>query len=163
VSPQTDSLRLRAAVAADAPQILAFIRELADYERLLPEVRASEADLRAHLFGARPAAEVTIAEWQGAPAGFALYFTTFSTFRGQPGFWLEDLFVKPELRGRGIGRALLAELARQAKARGYGRVEWAVLDWNEPAKGFYALLGAQMMNEWRTWRLTGTALDELAR
>lgn len=156
-------LHLRVATAADLPQILAFIGELAEYERLRHEVRASEADLRAHLFGARPMAEVLIAEWQDAPAGFALYFTTFSTFLGKPGYWLEDLFVKPELRGRGIGRALLAELARRAQERGYGRVEWAVLDWNEPAKGFYHELGARKLEDWRTWRLTGEALETLGR
>jgi len=161
VSREPVPLRLRAATAADLPQLLAFILELADYERLRHEVLATEEDLRAHLFGARPAAEVQLAEWEGAAAGFALHFTTFSTFLGKPGIWLEDLYVKPALRGRGIGRALLAELARMARARGCGRVEWAVLDWNEPAKGFYAQLGARMLDDWRTWRLTGEALDEL--
>lgn len=154
-------LRLREATAADVPQILAFIRQLAEYERLAHEVKAGEAELRAHLFGARPAAEVLLAEWRGEPAGFALYFTTFSTFLGRPGFWLEDLFVPPERRGLGIGRALLTGLAREAQARGHGRVEWAVLDWNEPAKGFYERLGARKLEEWRTWRLTGPALDKL--
>ena len=156
-------LRLRAATAEDVPQILAYIRQLAEYERLAHEVEASEADLRAHLFGPRPAAEVLLAEWQGEPAGFALFFTTFSTFRGRPGLWLEDLFVPPERRGLGIGRALLARLALEARQRGCARVEWAVLDWNEPAQGFYARLGANRLEEWRTWRLTGAALDELGR
>ncbi len=154
-------LRIRVARAADTAQILAFIRDLAEYERLAHEVQAGETDLRAHLFGPRPAAEVLIAEWQERPVGFALFFTTFSTFLGKPGFWLEDLFVKPEHRSRGVGRALLAELARLAVARGHGRVEWAVLDWNEPAKNFYQVLGAHMLDDWRTWRLTGEALRSL--
>jgi GNAT superfamily N-acetyltransferase len=163
VSAAPGPLLLRAATADDLPQILAFIDELADYEKLRHEVHATLADLRVHLFGARPAAEVLIAEWESRAAGFALFFTTFSTFLGKPGLWLEDLYVRPELRGKGIGRALLAELARQAAARGYGRVDWAVLDWNEPAKSFYHGLGARQMKDWRTWRLTGEALLQLGR
>ncbi len=156
-----ESLRLRAASPADAPLILSFIQELAAYERLAHEVRATEPALRAHLFGERPAAEVLLAEWQGQPAGFALFFTTFSTFLGKPGLWLEDLYVRPAMRGHGIGRALLAALARTAAARDCGRIDWAVLDWNEPAKGFYHGLGARVLEDWRTWRLTGDALAAL--
>lgn len=156
-------LRLRAATAADLPQVRAFILQLAEYERLAHEVRASEDDLRRHLFGPQPAAEVVLAEWNQRPAGFALWFPTFSTFVGRPGIWLEDLFVTPELRGQGIGRALLAELARIAIARDYARVDWAVLDWNEPAKSFYTRLGARPLDDWRTWRLTGEALAALGR
>ena len=156
------SLRLRAAGASDLPRVLEFIRELAEYERLAHEARATLDDLRRHLAGPRPAAEVVLAEWEGEPAGFALHFTTFSTFVGKPGLWLEDLYVRPAHRGRGIGRALLAALARRAAERGCGRVEWAVLDWNEPAKGFYRGLGARMLEDWRTWRLAGPALEALA-
>lgn len=163
MSAASGPLRLRAATAADLPQILAFIDELADYEKLRHEVHATLADLRQHLFGERPAAEVLIAEWEDRPAGFALFFRTFSTFMGRPGLWLEDLYVRPALRGHGIGRALLAELARLAAARGYGRVDWAVLDWNEPAKGFYGKLGARQLEDWRTWRLTGEELLRLGR
>jgi GNAT superfamily N-acetyltransferase len=163
VTAASGPVRIRVASAADTAQVFAFIRDLAEYERLAHEVQASEVELRAHLFGPQPAAEVLIAEWQDHPAGFALFFTTFSTFLGKPGFWLEDLFVKPEHRGRGVGRALLAELARLAVARGHGRVEWAVLDWNESAKNFYGRLGAHMLDDWRTWRLTGEALRSLGR
>jgi GNAT superfamily N-acetyltransferase len=156
-------LRLRAATIADLPQVLAFIRQLAEYERLAHEVHATEAGLREHLFGPSPAAEVLLAEWEGKAAGFALHFPTFSTFAGRPGIWLEDLFVLPEQRGRGIGRALLIELARLAKARGCGRVEWTVLDWNVQAQGFYRGLGARVLDDWRTWRLADEALAALAR
>jgi GNAT superfamily N-acetyltransferase len=153
--------RIRPAVEADVPLILRFIRELADYERLLHEVVATEDRLRDTLFGARPAAEVVIAEDADAePLGFALFFHNYSTFLAQPGIYLEDLYVRPEARGRGAGRALLAHLARLAKERGCGRLEWWVLDWNESAIRFYRSLGAQPMSDWTVFRLTG---DDLAR
>ncbi len=155
-------LVIRDAVPADVPLVLEFIRELAEYERLAHEVVASESLLDAWLFGSRPAAEVIIAELDGEAVGFALYFTTFSTFLGRPGIWLEDLFVRPAARGRGIGRALLAHLADLTLERGYGRLEWAVLDWNESAIGFYRRLGAVAMSDWTTWRLTGPSLAALA-
>src|SRR5215475_12016856 len=156
--PMSDSLHIRRAVAADAGLILSLIRELADYERMLDQVTATEAGIRATLFGARPAAECVIAEQDGKPAGFALYFHNYSTFLGKPGLYLEDLYVKPELRGKGIGRKLLAYLARLALERGCGRFEWAVLDWNEPAIGFYTRIGAKLMDEWTICRVEGEAL-----
>ena len=155
-------IAIRFAVPADAPTILAFIRELADYEKLLHEVVADEAAIRATLFGARPAAEVLIAELGGTPVGFALFFQTYSTFRGQPGLWLEDLFVRPAFRGKGAGLALMASLARICVERDYGRFEWNVLDWNEPSLKFYASLGAVQMNDWIQHRVTGPALHALA-
>ena len=155
-------MTLRPATAADVPQILAFIRGLAEYERLLHEVVATEDGLRQALFGPRPYAEVVLAEDAGVPVGFALFFHTFSTFLGQPGIYLEDLFVIPDARGRGVGKALLAELARLAIARGCGRVEWAVLDWNAPAIGFYDSLGARPNEDWTVYRLTGAPLAALA-
>ena len=155
-------MTLRAATVDDVPLILAFIRGLADYERLLHEVVATEAGLRRALFGPRAYAEVVLAEDAGAPVGFALFFHTFSTFLGQPGIYLEDLFVVPEARGRGVGRSLLAHLARLAEERGCGRVEWAVLDWNAPAIRFYESLGARPNDEWTVDRLTGDSLTALA-
>ncbi|HEX2211255.1 MAG TPA: GNAT family N-acetyltransferase [Longimicrobium sp.] len=156
-----NGLRIRPAREADVPLILRFIRELADYERLLHEVVATEDRLRGTLFGARPAAEVVIAEdGDGEPLGFALFFHNYSTFLAQPGIYLEDLYVRPEARGRGAGRALLAHLARLAKERNCGRLEWWVLDWNESAIRFYRSLGAQPMSDWTVFRLTG---DDLAR
>jgi GNAT superfamily N-acetyltransferase len=155
-------MTLRFATDADVPQILAFIRALADYERLLHEVVATEDGLRHALFGPRPYAEVVLAEHDGVPVGFALFFHTFSTFLGQPGIYLEDLFVIPEARGTGVGKALLAELARLALARGCGRVEWAVLDWNAPAIRFYDSLGATPNDGWTVYRLTGDRLAALA-
>jgi len=153
---------IRDAVPADVPLVLGFIHELAAYERLADEVVATEALLDAWLFGTRPAAEVVLADLDGEAVGFALFFTTFSTFLGRPGIWLEDLYVRPAARGRGVGRALLAHLARLTVDRGYGRLEWAVLDWNEPAIGFYRRLGAVAMSDWTTWRLTGASLATLA-
>ena len=158
----TDTLRIRSAVTADVPLILGFIRELAEYEKLAHQVVATETDIRNSLFGARPAAECLIAEQDGKPAGFAIFFHNFSTFLGRPGIYLEDLFVKPELRGKGVGRKLLAHLARLALERGCGRFEWAVLDWNEPAIRFYRSIGAHMLDDWRINRVTGEALDKLA-
>ena len=158
----SDSLRIRSATPDDIGLILGFIRELAEYEKLSHEVVATETDLKRSLFGDRPAAECLIAESGGKPAGFALFFHNFSTFLGKPGLYLEDLYVKPELRGKGVGRKLLAHLARLAVSRGCGRFEWAVLDWNEPAIRFYQSLGARMLKEWRINRVMGEALAKLA-
>ena len=144
------------------PAIAALIRALAAYERLSHEVALDEAALREHLFGERPYAEVLIAEEPGAVVGFALFFHNFSTFLGKPGLYLEDLFVVPEHRGAGHGKALLARLAQIARDRGCGRLEWSVLDWNEPSIQFYRSLGARPMDDWTTYRLTGGALDALA-
>ena len=155
-------LRIRPAARGDCALILAFIAELADYERLSHEVVATVEQLEATLFGARPAAEVLIAEHDGEPAGFALFFINYSTFLGRPGIYLEDLFVRPAFRRLGIGEALLAELAAIAVSRGYGRFEWSVLDWNEPAIRFYRSLGAVPMEEWTVFRVTGSALAALA-
>jgi GNAT superfamily N-acetyltransferase len=155
------SLLLRLAVRRDAALILGFIRDLARYEKLEHEVVATVEDLEETLFGATPRAEVIVAEWEGEPAGFALFFHNYSTFLGKPGLYLEDLFVTPDLRGRGIGRALLSALAGLARDRGCGRMEWWVLDWNEPAIGFYRSLGAQAMDEWTVYRVTGEALERL--
>jgi GNAT superfamily N-acetyltransferase len=158
----TTSPTIRAAVASDTPQILAFIRELAAYEKLAAEVVATEEGLSATLFGPQPAAEVLIAEVNGAPAGFALFFHNYSTFLGQAGIFLEDLFVRPEFRARGVGRALLIRLAALARERGCGRLEWSVLDWNADAIGFYRRIGATAMSDWTTYRLSGEALAQLA-
>lgn len=155
-------LRIEPATAQDVGLILSFIRELAAYERMLGQVVATEDVLREQLFGARPGAEVVIARWEGEPAGFALFFHNFSTFLGQRGLYLEDLFVRPAFRGRGVGRALLAFLARVAMERGCGRLEWSVLDWNEAAIGFYRGLGAAAMSDWTVYRLTGEPLRTLA-
>jgi GNAT superfamily N-acetyltransferase len=144
------------------PLILSFIRQLAAYERLLDAVRATEDALRATLFGAKPVGEVIIADDGGTPVGFALFFQNYSTFLAQPGLYLEDLFVIPAARGRGVGKRLLEHLAQIALDRGYGRVEWAVLDWNAPAIGFYRRIGAVPMQDWTIMRLTGEALTELA-
>jgi GNAT superfamily N-acetyltransferase len=154
---------IREATEADVPLILQFIRDLADYERLADRVVATEEMLRRTLFGSPRFAEVLIAEEDGAPAGFALFFHNYSTFLGQPGIYLEDLFVREEMRGRGIGKGLLARLARIARERGCGRVEWAVLDWNAPSIAFYRSIGAISLDDWMTMRLTGDALDALAR
>jgi GNAT superfamily N-acetyltransferase len=152
---------IRAATVDDVPTILGFIRDLADYEKLASEVVADEAKLRATLFGARPAAEVLIAE-DPEPVGFALFFTSYSTFLAKPGLYLEDLFVRPSARGRGVGAKLMAACAKLAVERDYGRFEWSVLDWNEPAIGFYRKLGAAPMDTWTVQRLTGDALRALA-
>jgi len=151
------------ATADDVPEILAFIRGLAEYERLGSAVVATEEKLRESLFGPRPAAEVVFVRGHAERVGFALFFETYSTFLGQRGLYLEDLFVKPEHRGRGYGKALLVHLARLAVQRGCGRFEWSVLDWNEPAITFYRGLGAQEMTEWNLYRLTGAPLEALAR
>jgi GNAT superfamily N-acetyltransferase len=153
-------MTIRPAVSADIPLILKFIRGLAEYEKLSHEVEATEARLRATLFpgDGRPVAECILAFEENEPSGFALYFWSYSTFLARPGLYLEDVFVVPERRGRGIGRALFLHLARLANARGCGRMEWSVLDWNEPAIRFYESLGARRMQEWTTCRLAGEAL-----
>jgi GNAT superfamily N-acetyltransferase len=155
------SLEIRAATVDEVPLILGFVRELAEYERLSDQVSATEESLKATLFGERPAAEVLIARRDGEPAGFALYFQNYSTFLGKPGIYLEDLYVKPAQRGHGIGRALLTRIAALAVERGCGRFEWAVLDWNEPAIGFYRKLGARPLDDWTVFRLSGDALRKL--
>lgn len=155
-------LLLRPATERDAATILQLINELAEYEKLAHEVTATEERVRASLFGSRPAAEVIIAEYDGAVAGQALFFHNYSTFHASRGIYLEDLFVRPAFRGRGIGKALLARLAAIAIERGCVRFEWAVLDWNESAIKFYRALGAEPMNEWTVMRVTGEALRRLA-
>lgn len=153
---------IREAVPADLPLIAGFIRALAEYEKLAHEVRFDEASLARHLFGPRPMAEVIIGEMGGTPQGFALFFHNFSTFEGKPGIYLEDLFVTPEARGGGLGKALLVHLARLAIERDCARVEWWVLDWNEPSIGFYRKLGARSMDDWTVMRLDGEALELFA-
>jgi GNAT superfamily N-acetyltransferase len=153
---------IRPAVREDAGRILAFIRELAEYEKLADEAVADEAGLAAHLFGERPYAEALIAEVDGEPAGFALFFHNFSTFVGKPGLYLEDLFVRPAFRGLGLGKRLMVRLARIALERDCGRFEWSVLDWNTPAIDFYRSLGATGMDEWTVQRVDGEALKALA-
>jgi GNAT superfamily N-acetyltransferase len=157
-----DPISIRPATPADVPLVLSFIRELAVYERLAEQVSASEADLAAGLFGPRPYAEVVFACLGGAPVGFALFFPNFSTFLGKPGIYLEDLFVRPQARGHGVGRRLLQWLAHTTLARGGARLDWAVLDWNDPALGFYRSLGAVALDEWTRYRLSGAALSGLA-
>lgn len=158
----TPRIALRPATRADIPQILDFIHGLAEYEKLAHEAVATPALLERHLFGDRPAAEVVIAEADGAPAGFALFFHSFSTFLGQPGLYLEDLFVLPSYRGLGLGKRLMVHLAQLALARGCGRFEWSVLDWNTPAIDFYRRLGAAGMDGWTVQRVSGDALRALA-
>jgi GNAT superfamily N-acetyltransferase len=148
------SLSIRPAIEADLSLIVSFIRDLAEYEQLAHEVTVTEDVLRASLFGEKPYAEVIFAEVEGQPAGFALFFHNFSTFLGKPGLYLEDLFVRPDYRGHGIGQALLNYLQDLALSRGCGRLEWWVLDWNESAIGFYKKLGAVPMDEWTVFRLT---------
>jgi len=156
-------VQLREAQPADVARILGHIRALGDYERLAHEVVATEAQLAATLFGERRYAEVVLADYQGQPAGFALFFHNYSTFLGKPGIYLEDLFVEPAMREHGVGGALLRHLARLAVARGCGRLEWSALDWNRLAIDFYLGLGAVAMDGWTTFRLTGAELQRLAR
>jgi GNAT superfamily N-acetyltransferase len=156
-------MNIRNATEADVPLILEFIKALAEYERLAHAVVATEDMVRRTLFGNPRYAEVIIAESDGEPVGFALFFHNYSTFLAAPGIYLEDLFVKPHARGRGIGKALLVRLAAIAKSRNCGRVEWAVLNWNAPSIAFYQSLGAKAMDEWNVYRLTGEALEALAR
>jgi GNAT superfamily N-acetyltransferase len=155
------TLLIRPATSADLPLIAQLIRDLADYEKLADAVRFDEMVLGAKLFGTRPYAEVVIGELDGTAQGFALFFHNFSTFEGRPGIYLEDLFVRPEARGSGLGKALLAHLAALAVERDCARLEWSVLDWNEPAIGFYHSLGARMMDEWTVMRVDGAALAQL--
>jgi GNAT superfamily N-acetyltransferase len=155
-------LNIRPATRADAPVIASLVRELADYEKLLGEAKATPEDFLRELESPNPVIHVLIAEWNGEPAGFALYFFNFSTFVGRPGLYLEDLFVRPAQRKHGIGRALLRALARVASERGCGRMEWAVLDWNEPALKFYQSLDARQMKEWIIHRLTPVEIGRLA-
>lgn len=150
-------LRLRPATAADVPLLLQLIRELAAYERAPDAVVATEASLLRDGFGPEPRYRATLAEWQGEPVGFALWFLNYSTWLGQPGLYLEDLFVRPQARGRGAGKALLCELAAVALRQGCGRFQWQVLDWNEPSIRFYEALGAKRMQEWLTMRVEGEA------
>jgi len=156
------SLQIRKATEADVPVIVWFIRQLAEYERLLQEAVMTEETLRESLFGSRPSAEVLLGYYQDKPVAFAVFFHNFSTFLARRGLYLEDLFVIPEMRGKGFGRALLVHLAEIARERNCGRFEWAVLDWNEPAIEFYKRLGAVPMSEWTIFRVTGKALDRLA-
>lgn len=159
--PASTNLQLRAATVADVPQILTYIAELAVFEALADQAVATEALLTEQLFGARPAAEVVMADVDGAPAGFALFFHSFSTFLGRRGLYLEDLFVRPAFRGQGVGRALMVHLAALALERDCGRFEWSVLDWNEGAIRFYRGLGAAGMEGWTVQRLEGAALRAL--
>ncbi len=154
---------IRPANIEDVSLILWFIKGLAEYEKLSQEVIATEDDLRQHLFGRNPKAEVVIGEYNSEPVGFALFFHNFSTFVGKPGIYLEDLFVIPEMRGQGFGKSLLQYLARLCVERDCGRLEWAVLDWNEPALKFYESIGSRIMKEWLINRLTGEELERLAR
>jgi GNAT superfamily N-acetyltransferase len=156
------TINIRAAVPGDFALITSLIRELADYEELLHEVRFDYEVMYANLFGERPAAEVLIGEVDGLAAGFALHFQTFSTFEGRPGIYLEDLFVEPHARGRGLARALLARLAELVIERGGARLEWSVLAWNELAMGFYRTIGAAPVEGWERWRVEGDALQALA-
>lgn len=153
---------IRPANPPDVPIIARLIRDLAEYERLAHAVDFDEAELHQHLFGPRPYCEVLLAEGGGRVVGFALFFHNYSTFRGKPGIYLEDLFVEPDARGRGHGKALLRALAKLAVERGCARVEWAVLNWNEPSINFYKAIGAVPMDEWTTYRLTGEAMQRMA-
>ena len=155
-------LRIRKAEAGDVPQILALVRELAEYEKASHEVKATEADLLRDGFSGTPRFFVELAEWEGAPAGFALWFYNYSTWEGRPGLYLEDLYVRPALRGRGIGKALLVHLARCAAAERCGRFQWQVLDWNTPSIDFYEALGAKALREWITMRVSGADIGRLA-
>ena len=156
-------LHIRPAEPSDVPVILRLIHGLAEYERAPHAVTTTEADLLRDGFGPRPLFHVVLAEWDGAPVGFAFYFFNYSTWQGRPGLYLEDLFVEPPLRGRGIGKALLVHLAQIAVTRGCGRYQWQVLDWNEPAIRFYESMGAQVLKEWLTVRVEGEGLERLAR
>lgn len=156
------SLTIRAAERRDSALIFSLVRELAEYEKLSHEVDATEETIAAALFSQPPRVFCDIAEWDGAPAGFALWFLNFSSFRGRNGIYVEDLFVRPAFRGRGIGKALMARLAKRCVDHDYARFEWAVLDWNEPSISFYKSLGANVMDDWRICRLSGTALRKFA-
>jgi GNAT superfamily N-acetyltransferase len=163
MQPITAEVRIVPAREDQIPLILSFIRKLAEYEKLLSKVVADEGLLRQSLFGRHPAAEVVIAYWGEEPAGFAVFFHNFSTFAGRAGIYLEDLFVEPEFRGKGIGKSLFIHLAKLTEERGCARLQWAVLDWNEPAIGFYRKLGAEPMDDWTVYRLSGVSLKSLAQ
>ena len=154
-------IEIRAATPQDVPLILTFLNELATYEKLAHEVVATDADMHAALFGERPVIETVIASLNDQPVGYALFFPTFSTFLGKPGLYLEDLYVRPAARGFGVGRKLLEHLARLTVERGWGRLEWSVLDWNEPSIAFYKKMGARPMDEWTVFRLAGEKLISL--
>jgi len=154
-------LQIRAATREDAAPILEMVKELAAYERLLHTVQATEADLREALFGPRPVAEAIVADRGGRAVGIALYFHNYSTFIGRPGIYVEDLYVRPAHRGQGIGGALMRHIIRLARDRRCGRVEWAALEWNEPAIRFYEAMGAKALNEWRIFRLTQEAMEKV--
>jgi len=156
------SIAIRAAVAADSALIFALVRELADYEKLSGDVDATPEAIAAALFSAQPRLFCDIAEWNGEPAGFAVWFLNFSTFRGRHGIYVEDLFVRPAFRAKGIGKALMARLTKRCVDEGWARFEWAVLDWNAPSIAFYKSIGAQVMDEWRICRLSGQALQDFA-
>jgi GNAT superfamily N-acetyltransferase len=156
------SVVVRSARPGEAPLVLGFVRELAEYEKLSHEVAATEAMIGAALFGDNPRVFCDIAEWDGVPAGFAVWFLNFSTFSGKHGLYLEDLFVRPALRGKGIGKALMIHLAQKCVANGWSHFQWAVLDWNTPSIGFYKSLGAEMLDEWTGARVAGDALTRLA-
>ena len=157
------AVSIRAARPGEAALVLSFVRELAEYEKLSHEVDATEEMIAAALFGPSPSVFCDLAEWDGQAVGFALWFNTFSSFRGRKGIWLEDVFVRPAYRGRGIGQALLRRLARRCADEGWTRFEWSVLDWNEPAISFYRAQGAELLDGWTICRVTGDALDRLAR
>src|SRR5262245_2744839 len=156
------TIHIRPAAPADLALLLAFLHELATYEKLAHDVVATERDLHIALFGERPVIETVIGSLDGEPVGYALFFPTFSTFLGKPGLYLEDLYVRPAARGFGVGRKLLEHLARLTVERGWGRLEWSVLDWNEPSIAFYTKMGARPMDEWTIFRLAGDSLSELA-
>ena len=156
------AVQIRRARPGEAGLVLSFVRELAEYENLLGELEASEADIDAALFGDNPRLFCEIAEWQSEPVGFAVWFFNFSTFSGRPGIFLEDLFVRPGHRGKGIGKAMLVHLAQECVANGWSRLQWAVLDWNTPSIEFYKSLGAVLMDEWTVCRVSGPALSALA-
>lgn len=155
------SVTIRDAARGDVPVVLRFIKALAEYERLAHEAVATEADIERELFGPAPKVFCQIAEVDGQPAGFALWYYTFSTFQGRHGIWLEDLFVNPQMRGHGVGKALLADLAQRCVREGLGRYEWNVLDWNQPSIDFYVSQGATFLDDWRRCRVTGAALEKL--
>lgn len=157
------TINIRSASRADMPLILGLIAELAEYEKLSDQITSDPQEFEEHLFGARPYAEVLIGELDGQACAFALFFHNFSTFLGKPGIYLEDLYVRADIRGSGLGKALLGTLAKLAVARGCGRLEWSVLDWNDPAIGFYKRLGANPLEDWTQFRLTGDPLQSLAK
>ena len=157
------SLSIRPARPGDAALVFAFVRELAEYEKLSHEVAATEALIDAALFGAQPRVFCDIAEWDGEPVGFAVWFLNFSTFSGRPGIYLEDIFVRPAFRGRGVGKALMVHLARKCVENGWARLQWSVLDWNTPSIEFYKSLGGVLLDEWTVVRVSGDALTRLAK